>query len=245
MEAFVLRLDQGKAAIKHPVSAVRFKLGNKIPLQKKLLLKAFQALQFKHLSLADFETYWNEIKNNELLPHLHQELKAGNGLSSTFGKWLYISIRALKPDSMIETGVANGFSSWVILNAMHKNGKGKLYSIDLPGNDTNADYNLPSEQIGRVVPEILRSNWSLRLGDGKQLLPALMQELGQIDVFFHDSDHSYEHMKFEFEQSFPYIRSGGLILSDDIHKNNSFEEFYLREKLPTVLFSKGGCCRKP
>ena len=75
-----------------------------------------------------------------------------------------------------------------------------------------------------MVPEDLRANWTLLLGDSKILLPRLLAQLGEVDIFIHDSSHTYEHMKFEFELSYPYIRSGGLLLSDDANFNAAFEE---------------------
>ena len=62
------------------------------------------------------------------------------------------------------------------------------------------------------------------LGDSRLVLPGLLSQLGQVDVFIHDSSHTYEDMKFEFETSYPHIRSGGLLLSDDADFNAAFPE---------------------
>jgi hypothetical protein len=52
---------------------------------------------------------------------------------------LYAIVRAYKPDIVVETGVARGASSSFILCAMHENGKGHLYSIDLPPYEAYTD----------------------------------------------------------------------------------------------------------
>jgi predicted O-methyltransferase YrrM len=125
---------------------------------------------------------------------------------------------------------------------MHKNKNGKLISIDLPNNDTNTEYNFNHQtNTGWLVPEILRERWEMHLGDAKVLLPQLLNAEKTIDIFFHDSDHSYEHMNFEFETSLPYIKQGGLILSDDVHKNEAFSEIVNSKGLTALQFNKGGC----
>jgi len=66
---------------------------------------------------------------------------------------------------------------------------------------------------------------SIIFGDSKVILPELLAKLGSIDVFFHDSLHTYEHMMFEFKTALPKIDKGGYLISDDIHLNNSFIDF--------------------
>jgi hypothetical protein len=36
----------------------------------------------------------------------------------------------------------------------------------------------------------------MEAGDAKLLLPGLIERLDRIDLFFHDSDHTYQHMVF-------------------------------------------------
>lgn len=186
----------------------------------------------------------HEIENGlPVAPKRHPEKRvAGNTYNTTFGKWIYACIRVLQPEVMIETGVSHGASSCLILNAMRRNGKGKLISIDLPDNDTNPDYNFGGKptETGWMVPEALRNRWQLHLGYAQDLLPAILAEEKKIDIFFHDSDHSYAHMKYEFEISAPYIRKGGLLLSDDVHKNSAFSEFTEKQSLKALQFNKGG-----
>ena len=91
------------------------------------------------------------------------------------GKWLYCSVRALKPLKVIETGIAHGSSSWVILNALNKNQRGTLFSLDLPNNDTNAAYNFEGKRLetGWLVSDELQGRWKKIFGDTKETLPQL------------------------------------------------------------------------
>lgn len=133
---------------------------------------------------------------------------------------LYVLIRLLKPNRILETGVASGASSAYILRALHDNGKGKLFSIDLPPDD------LPEgKTVGWIVSEHLRERWSLRIGDARDLLKPILDEIEEIDCFIHDSLHTYEHMMWEFRTAWEYIRPGGLFLSHDVGANDAFFDF--------------------
>jgi len=41
----------------------------------------------------------------------------------------------------------------------------------------------------------------------------------------HDSEHPYECMIFEYEEAWKYLKSGGLLVSDDINWNSVFGDF--------------------
>jgi len=46
-----------------------------------------------------------------------------------------------------------------------------------------------------------------------------------IDIFIHDSLHTPQTMKYEFEKAWPYLRAGGLLVSDDVEGNSAFVDF--------------------
>lgn len=153
---------------------------------------------------------------------------------------LYLITRAIKPKIVLETGVASGRSSAFILEAIRANGCGQLYSIDLPqyysqnkpetyitseGNRELKGFVPAGHEPGWLVPKDLRLYWNLILGDSKVELPKILSEIGQVDVFYHDSDHSYQSMLFEFDSAWPKLKDGGFILSDDIGWNNAWVDF--------------------
>lgn len=133
----------------------------------------------------------------------------------------YAAIRAFAPDIVVEAGVASGVSSSYLLLALHKNSRGKLYSIEL-GDER---YLPPGKPPGWVVPEQLKTRWDLRIGDSRELLPRLLAELSAVDIFIHDSLHTYEHMLWEYRAAYPFIKPSGLLISDDAAWNTAFPEF--------------------
>jgi predicted O-methyltransferase YrrM len=229
--------------IQYPLAAFKFLNGNKVDLHEKIILKAAKRLLKSRFNIDRWKLALDEIKREDYIPANKRDNNVvGNNINTMLGKWLYCSVRALEPEYIIETGIAHGNSSMVILNAIYKNGKGKLYSLDLPNNDTHADYNFEGEnsETGWMVPEILKQYWTKVIGDSKKTLPELLDKLKNIDYFFHDSDHSYEHMTFEFNTIYPFLNKGGIISSDDINKNVSFQDFVAANSLNTILFTKGG-----
>ena len=200
--------------------------------------------KFAGISSRDVRRYRAElVADSSFNAHLEAnraEARGGFGRAAE----LYVLARALKPMVIVETGVASGVSSAHWLRALARNEKGKLYSIDLP--NLNDGVALPAgKEPGWIVPDNLRSRWDLRLGDSRELLPKLLDEVVFVDVFFHDSDHAKEAMMFEFQAAYPVVRQGGLILSDDTNYNDAWDEFCKTSLLPCNRVVHMGITRKP
>jgi predicted O-methyltransferase YrrM len=142
----------------------------------------------------------------------------------------YALVRLLKPDVMVETGVGAGVSSWTILQAMEQNGKGRLVSIDLPTPNTEL---LP--EVGYLVPNNLRTRWELRTGASQQLLPKVLSELTEIDIFQHDSRHSYSNQLREYRTAWPFIKQDGMLVSDDVSNDALFDVASSWKQQPTII----------
>jgi predicted O-methyltransferase YrrM len=155
------------------------------------------------------------------------------------GILLYTIVKLMKPELMVETGVANGFSSAFILKAMNENQKGKLFSIDIP---QLKGVTVPEgKTLGWVIPDELKKRWVLRIGKSVKILPKLLEDLGEIDIFLHDSRHEYETMIFEYETAWPFLKQGGILLSDDVKANDAFLDFVnLVNTKPSLFNGIGG-----
>ncbi len=132
--------------------------------------------------------------------------------------FLFALTRILKPDTVVETGVGGGYASAHVLEAMRLNGNGSLYSID--NRDIyNAQYhNLPKQlPCGGMVPNNLRNgNWMLLMDGAEKDLKPLLEQLGEIDIFIHDSLHTRENMLFEYNTVWEHLKENGLLISHDI-----------------------------
>lgn len=136
---------------------------------------------------------------------------------------LYCIVRLVRPRQIVETGVHLGGTSAYLLLAMKRNGHGHLYSIDLPM-PSLAPFGNPFGQ-GCLVPDYLQAQWSLVVGDSREELPRLLQSLGEIDMFHHDSLHTFRAMMREYHTAWPFIRQGGVLTSHDIVRNRAFGFF--------------------
>ena len=146
---------------------------------------------------------------------------------SLLARCCYLACRLLEPAVVVETGVAYGVSSAFILKALEENGCGVLHSVDLPPLRHRYD-----EFWGIAVDEALRPRWSIHRGSSARILPGLLEEVGAVDLFLHDSLHTYRNIRRELEAVWPRLRAGGVILADDVERNRAFDE--LRRKEPAL-----------
>jgi predicted O-methyltransferase YrrM len=167
------------------------------------------------------------------------------------GTYLYSVVRTLRPRVAVETGVANGFSTAFLLQALHANGEGHLHSIDLPREvgrvyEPGTFYDgegragiPPGSEPGWLVPDELRKRWTLVLGRSQDELPPLLERLGTIDFFMHDSEHSFDCMWFEFNAAWPRLRERGVLVSDDINATEAFARFVQQESRRPLRLARG------
>jgi predicted O-methyltransferase YrrM len=146
---------------------------------------------------------------------------------SLLARLCYLMCRLLEPDVVIETGVAYGVSSAFILRALEENGRGALHSVDLP--PLKREY---ERFWGMAVDKTLEGRWKLHRGSSARVLPRLLEESGTVDLFVHDSLHTCRNMRREFEAVWPHLRTGGVLVADDVERNRAFDE--LRQKNPAL-----------
>ncbi|WP_341702926.1 class I SAM-dependent methyltransferase [Ferrovibrio sp.] len=145
----------------------------------------------------------------------------------------YALTRATGSQVSIETGVLHGLSSAFLLQGLADNGSGRLFSVDYPSvfedgpsnRDGFMDTLPPRMGSGWAVPPALRSRWDLRLGKSSDLLPQILAENGRVDLFVHDSEHTWDTMTMEFAAIWPALTEGGVLIADNIDCNTSFFDF--------------------
>jgi Methyltransferase domain len=140
---------------------------------------------------------------------------------SALGRAVWCTTRHTHPDVVVETGVAHGVTSRIVLEALGRNDRGHLWSIDLPHPLDNRLH----KDTGAAVTDACRGRWSYIEGSSRQRLPTLTATVGQVNIFIHDSLHTGKNVLFEMEQAASVMPSGAVMLVDDIGSHDGFVTF--------------------
>jgi predicted O-methyltransferase YrrM len=168
---------------------------------------------------------------------------------------LHAICRTLDPKVVVETGVAQGASSLGILSALKINNHGgRLYSIDAPGSTYTLDdggkwTDLSSDfGPGWLVPMTLKTDWTLKVGRSREVLPSLLERIDPVDLFYHDSEHTSSNMMFEFATAWARMHAGSILVADNVNWSDAFERFnrsrQVFRSVRGVLFPFLGVIRK-
>ncbi len=150
---------------------------------------------------------------------------------------LYFFTRYIKAQTVVETGVAAGWSSQAILTALQKNGhNGHLYSSDFP----YFRHENPEELVGYVVDEALKTDWSLFIDGDEHNLPKIAATVEQIDLFHYDSDKSYKGRSLATDLLSPKFYHKSIVIFDDIQDNAHFKDYVTDNEIPFKVFEFGG-----
>ena len=124
---------------------------------------------------------------------------------------------------VIETGVANGISTMVILQALKITG-GSLYSFD-------------------IIPEVEHSvknegnNWYFNLLPQRNTMFSLVNQIskiGKCQLWIHDSNHGFSWQNFEFNLAYRNLTESGLLISDDIDSSPAWGYFSNEKKQNSI-----------
>lgn len=145
--------------------------------------------------------------------------------TETYNFFLYCLTKELQPAHVVETGTDRGRSATHMAEGCPT---ARIVSIDIDVvcSDQLRAFNLPNVEAVTGNSLTLTSRF-----------PA-----GSIDLLFLDSLHTYEHLKAEFAAFVPLVRSGGLVVLDDVALDagmkRAWSEISLR-KLDTGLHFSG------
>jgi len=146
--------------------------------------------------------------NNKLTEQLTRRLSSNprRGICAKEPHWArrlgwYALVRAVQPDHVVETGTQLGLGSCAIAAALLQNGHGRLTTIDT---DPEAGY-LIEEPWASVIDRHIGSSLDL------------LGELREVEMFIHDSLHTYDFETKEFTAVGPNLSADAVILSDNAH----------------------------
>jgi hypothetical protein len=145
-------------------------------------------------------------------------------------------VRTKRPEVVLETGVAAGWSSRAILEALEANGQGRLHSSDFPYFRLNS----PERFIGCVVPDDLRSHWILDTRGDRKALPHFLASVDRVDLFHYDSDKSSNGRAFAMSLVWDRLAEDGVVLMDDIQDNVFFRDWVEQRELAHRVFEFEG-----
>lgn len=155
---------------------------------------------------------------------------------------LYAIIRKWQPETVVATGVYSGVATTAMLLALQKNDHGTLYSVDCsselsPAEEASFERGRPScsevrshrlpdgKNPGWIIPEGLRDRWELYEGRSRDVLPELVTDVPEVELFYHNSELSTSTTLFEFECVWGRLSDGGFMISPHIDTNDAFEIF--------------------
>jgi hypothetical protein len=134
----------------------------------------------------------------------------------------YALVRATQPDRVVETGTHLGLGSCVIAAALLRNGHGRLTTIDI---DPEAGY-LIGEPWAGVIDRCTGSSVDL------------LATTGDVDMFLHDSLHTYEYEAKELAAVEPNLRPGAIVLSDNAHDSRALSDWAERAGRHYLFFKE-------
>lgn len=149
---------------------------------------------------------------------------------------IYFVVRWIKPEIVLETGVAAGHSSRSILTALHKNGTGRLLSSDFPYFRIKD----PERYIGVLVEPGLRENWTLEIEGDEKNLPQLLRDIAAIDFFHYDSDKSEAGREWAYGLVSDKLALRSIIMFDDIDNNGHFMRLAMGQNGHACVFEFQG-----
>lgn len=178
------------------------------------LIACGQSLSFND-PLRNYQSFLDRVSHNSKKPRMgffDEIYDLGPGL----GFLLFNTIETEMPKKILETGIAAGASSILILSKLKDLEHGTLISIDI------------TSKVGELVEEQFRNRWIIKvlpiLFRRKAFLRILNSNQDAI-IFLHDSDHSIDWQIFEISSVIKLIPDIKHILVDDV--TLEFESYVL------------------
>ena len=153
--------------------------------------------------------------------------------SQELQRLVYSVTRLTKPRIVAEVGVGRGATTAVLLSALEANGVGHLHSVEFPS--LRAGY---SRDVGVLVPDRLRSRWTLHWGPSQLVLPKLLKTIDPVDLCVHDGGHTYYTQYRDFDNLVQHLAPSGLVVFDDVN-NDAFLEVAERRRMRWALVRQG------
>jgi predicted O-methyltransferase YrrM len=174
--------------------------------------------------------WMQELENDSFLAeHLTRGLSSNprRRICATEPHWArrsgwYAIVRAVQPDHVVETGTHLGLGSCILAAALLRNGHGSLTTIDI------------DPEAGHLIGEPWANVIERRTGDSVDILGALKE----VDIFLHDSLHTYDYETRELAAVEPKLAADALVLSDNAHESSALSDWAERSGRHFLFFKE-------
>ena len=152
-----------------------------------------------------------------VMPYI-QHVEAGSWADIVQGhakyyKYLPLVVEMEQPKQIVELGSAAGTSALMMLSHLPKDGH--LYAISVP--EPEGEFRFIKEDFD-----------NLTLIRGSSIDPKSYEGFNprETDIWFWDTDHTYEQIKAEYEFCRKWLKPGALVFVDDITLNKGLRKFW-------------------
>ena len=144
--------------------------------------------------------------------------------SYTYYRYLVGMVRVLKPMQVVELGGRTGLSAHYMLSNMPHDAN--LYTVDI----VDALRELKMQPPKRNTAHIL-------IGDTRDMTiwDDCEADLGKTDLWFFDSDHTYDQLTAEWALYSPHFRRGAVAMLDDVLLNDGMWQAWQEISQPKLL----------
>jgi hypothetical protein len=236
-----LRATGGTRSARAPVPILRPAVRKAI-LQRMLLLRSASLDRIQEISgvrEGQVKSFRRELLQSDLPDQL---LGRGAGLAFVRelpqGALLYLLVRSLRPERIVETGIRPGYSTMWLLSALEENGTGQLTSLG-PGSADGRTTGVRDVTVGQFVAPALRSRWTLALGNTEDHLDQILDQGAPVDLFFYDNGPDADRARFELRNAWKHLSPRGVLLAHHIDANPVWSEFCRLQGVPNTAFDAG------
>jgi hypothetical protein len=183
-----------------------------------------------HAAIGQVRAWVQELEDDsKLADHLTRRLSSNprRRICAKEPRWArragwYAIVRAVQPGHVVETGTHLGMGSCVIAAALLRNGHGRLTTIDT------------DPEAGYLIGEPWKSVIDCRTGNSIDLLA----KLRDVDIFLHDSLHTYDHETRELTAVEPNLHADAILLSDNAHDSSALSDWAERTGRHYLFFKE-------
>ncbi|WP_416672049.1 O-methyltransferase [Egbenema bharatensis] len=147
-----------------------------------------------------------------------EQAKDKTGYTIGYPGWnliYYILLSHLKPDTwntIVETGTNIGCSTIILAQALKDSqGDGQVYTVELEAeNYERAQAHFAQSGVGDLI--------DARLGDSKEILKQITQEVSGVRTAFLDASHLLDDVLAEFEIIYPHLEADSIVVFDNTYQ---------------------------